>query len=543
MRGGTLTLEVGIRCNNRCGHCHQAVLRFAGPVEGEPSTGELLDGIGRARHEGYDEIAFTGGEPTLRRDLPDLIRAARAAGFERASVTTNGRMLSYPAYARTLIEAGLTGISVSLHGPDAMLHDGVTGAPGSFRQAAKGLTVVIATAAAAGVPLQACTITVLTPATLPRLRETLCLAGSLGTRLHILQPFIVSRETLHLAPQHLAGLDELIEGIERAVAGGLPHGGRIKPYNLPPCRLTHLGEVLEVQSYRTVTHKEHEQDSPDHGPAPVSAQHVRIPACSGCEFPCPGIRLEHVTGDAMADGIQDDVLARPAGSRPILGALDLLGARALRRLLPALATAGQSPARVFRGGAAIAPLADLLEACRAADVPEVCHLLRPASIRLPDRHVHLPGNLDQVARDLAAFRAGTAPLPSLMLPLGALFSPDQDIDAGRLDALLDTLAAAGGRRLFLIAPDHLDSDVPVPDAAFLEAAERALPGLVRRWRSRGIEPTLVSVAPPAGRNFHDRVRPFLPVEDWSGQLARHRYSGWRFAWVMASDPIWLYPSS
>jgi len=66
-----------------------------------------------AAAEGIREVRVTGGEPLVRKDLPDLIKMlAGIPGIEDLSLTTNGIFLD--TYAKTLAEAGLKRVNISL---------------------------------------------------------------------------------------------------------------------------------------------------------------------------------------------------------------------------------------------------------------------------------------------------------------------------------------------------------------------------------------------------------------------------------------------
>ena len=97
-------LEVTRRCNLRCRYC------FAeGGAEAEdPSAEECRSAIREiVRQCGQPLLQFSGGEPTLRDDLPELIRCAREAGCSYTQVNTNGiRLARDPDYAERLAEAG-----------------------------------------------------------------------------------------------------------------------------------------------------------------------------------------------------------------------------------------------------------------------------------------------------------------------------------------------------------------------------------------------------------------------------------------------------
>ncbi|MEJ7655331.1 MAG: GTP 3',8-cyclase MoaA, partial [Chloroflexia bacterium] len=108
-----LRVSVIDKCNFRCTYCM--------PAEGLPwlKKAELLsfDEIERlvriCVERGVKEIRLTGGEPTVRAGLPELIeRLGRIPGLESLSLTTNGFLLK--RMAMELAEAGLTRINVSL---------------------------------------------------------------------------------------------------------------------------------------------------------------------------------------------------------------------------------------------------------------------------------------------------------------------------------------------------------------------------------------------------------------------------------------------
>jgi cyclic pyranopterin phosphate synthase len=112
---GDLRISVTDRCNFRCVYCM--------PEEGMQwlAAERILSFSEIARLAqvfvklGIREIRLTGGEPTVRAELPSLIRQLvplRDLGLESLSLTTNGFRL--PTLAKDLAEAGLTRINVSL---------------------------------------------------------------------------------------------------------------------------------------------------------------------------------------------------------------------------------------------------------------------------------------------------------------------------------------------------------------------------------------------------------------------------------------------
>lgn len=98
-------LEVTKRCNLRCRFC------FAdrGRPEKDPTLEELKAAIRDiVRQCGNPLLQLSGGEPTLRDDLPELVHYAKEAGCSYVQVNTNGiRLAQEPEYAKKLAEAGL----------------------------------------------------------------------------------------------------------------------------------------------------------------------------------------------------------------------------------------------------------------------------------------------------------------------------------------------------------------------------------------------------------------------------------------------------
>ncbi len=130
-----IDVKAGWSCNNRCTFCVQGDKRFEYADKTTDEVKAMLD-EGRADAEG---LVFTGGEVTIRKDLPELVRHARALGFTTIQIQTNGRMLAAMPVLERLVEAGVTEVSPALHGPTAAVHDALTRATGSFRQTVKGI--------------------------------------------------------------------------------------------------------------------------------------------------------------------------------------------------------------------------------------------------------------------------------------------------------------------------------------------------------------------------------------------------------------------
>ncbi len=125
----------GYRCNNQCLFCMESEKR-AYP---ERDTRTVMRDIAVARRSGSDYLEIIGGEATIRPDILQLVEFASSRGFKTVMLATNGRMLSYPDFAKKLVRAGVTDLVFSIHGHNAKVHDMLTGAKGSFDELMLGI--------------------------------------------------------------------------------------------------------------------------------------------------------------------------------------------------------------------------------------------------------------------------------------------------------------------------------------------------------------------------------------------------------------------
>ena len=131
-------IRLGFRCNARCGFCYYQD-QLDTPKSHEPTTSQLRSQLRVLRKCGATEVEFTGGEPTIRSDLPELACHARELGFVNISVINNGLRAASMSYVRSLVAAGVNDFLFSVHGHTAELHDLHTGIPGSFKAILKAM--------------------------------------------------------------------------------------------------------------------------------------------------------------------------------------------------------------------------------------------------------------------------------------------------------------------------------------------------------------------------------------------------------------------
>ncbi len=164
-----MDLALTYRCNNDCAHCYNARPRDYP----ELPTDQWLRMLDRLWELGIPHVVFTGGEPTLRKDLPALVAHAERNG-QITGLNTNARRLSDPAYLRQLVDAGLDHVQVTVESHDAAIHDAMVKATGAWKQTIAGLENALDS------PLFVMTNTTMLQANSPYLAETLQFLASLG---------------------------------------------------------------------------------------------------------------------------------------------------------------------------------------------------------------------------------------------------------------------------------------------------------------------------------------------------------------------------
>ncbi len=112
-----LRISVTDRCNLRCTYCMPAAGLKWRSAEQLLSNDEIMAVASLMAQMGVRKIRLTGGEPTTRVDLAELVaRLKTIEGIETVSLTTNGVL--FAQYAQALKQAGLDGVNISLDSLD-----------------------------------------------------------------------------------------------------------------------------------------------------------------------------------------------------------------------------------------------------------------------------------------------------------------------------------------------------------------------------------------------------------------------------------------
>jgi len=123
-----LEISVGHNCNASCIFCYSSHTKDKNKM----STEKIKLILERYAEKGYKDVAFTGGEPTIRKDIFILISYAKQLGYNYVTLKTNMFMLYYPSFVKKLEKCGLDNISFSIFGFGDKSYSKITGVSKGF---------------------------------------------------------------------------------------------------------------------------------------------------------------------------------------------------------------------------------------------------------------------------------------------------------------------------------------------------------------------------------------------------------------------------
>ncbi|HOX43243.1 MAG TPA: radical SAM protein [Myxococcota bacterium] len=214
--GHELQLRVITRCNARCAFCQS----LGQPPDLVTEAAAIRARIAASAARGARRVVFTGGEPTLRRDLGSLVRFAREQGAS-VNLQTNGLLLARPGRAQALADAGLESIFLALHSATPAVHDAMLCVRGAHARALAAARACQAAGIQVGVN---CVLTTRNQGGLARLVELL--TERLAPRgLHLCLSFVAPEggalEHLELMPRLREAADEMAGALDLGAARGL----------------------------------------------------------------------------------------------------------------------------------------------------------------------------------------------------------------------------------------------------------------------------------------------------------------------------------
>lgn len=163
-----MTRDGAWHCNQKCLHCYAA----GQPLSDTPelTTAQWKEILTKLRAANIPQVTFTGGEPTLRADLVELVDAAQ---WFVTRLNTNGRLLT-PALCQKLYDASLDSVQVTLYSHDKDIHNALVGADG-FDDTVAGIRAAVAAGLSVSVNTPLCSLNT-------AYDETLRFVHSLGVR-------------------------------------------------------------------------------------------------------------------------------------------------------------------------------------------------------------------------------------------------------------------------------------------------------------------------------------------------------------------------
>lgn len=319
-------------CNNRCSFCTTGWLMRAEAASaglGHPPRELVRAKLEEAYSRGARRALFQGGEPTLRRDLGELVRDAYELGYLATTVFTNGRMAASRAGARWLAGMNVTWFQLSIQGGNARAHDASVGATGAFEQTIAGARRLLELGQR--VKINA----VLTTHLLDSLDDLASLMLSLGPEevgLDTVKPsaaFEASRESYaRLVPPLSRHREPLVRAMLRMDRGGLV--ARLTSF--PPCLAPGAEHLVSEEA--ATTESQQTSGALVHKLAWKRSLQVKAPSCAACVYDatCGGVYAPYAAlygTDELAP-----VTERPRPPAPRLDAApDTAFTRQLRRLL------------------------------------------------------------------------------------------------------------------------------------------------------------------------------------------------------------------
>jgi len=214
-----MDLALTYNCNNNCFFCYTG-----GPRKGrELSTAEWKTALDNLWNSGIPQVVFTGGEPTLRNDLIELVNHAQQFV---TGLITNGRKLA--ALAPELHRVSLDYVQVSLESHLPEVHDRMVGVNGAWQETCDGIRGAIASG------LEVITNTTLTKDNIALFPDLMKTGPSLGLKIMACNTIICSGRGACSKQNSEVPLTEFKSAISRAVEAANKAGIRLEWYS-PTC--------------------------------------------------------------------------------------------------------------------------------------------------------------------------------------------------------------------------------------------------------------------------------------------------------------------
>lgn len=314
---GLLDVILLYDCNLACDFC--TIMADVDRADGVAATlrarsltaAKVVDAMKRDRARGYDAIAFTGGEPTLRSDLLPLVRKARELGFTSIKLQTNGLVFASAVNLERAIDAGVTRWHLSIHAHREAEYDAIVRTTARYAAMLASLDAMVARG------LDPIVDVLISRRTLPELVSCIAWLADRGVRRVDL--WMVSLTDANRASvEQLPSYDEVEPVVHEALALARERGLEARSLHLPRCVLggdhAHAHDPGRAIEHDGRVHVLSPNDDFELVASKLTPQ-IKVAACEGCvhDAICPGLRADYldVFGDreiALRRG-QSSVLA------------------------------------------------------------------------------------------------------------------------------------------------------------------------------------------------------------------------------------------
>jgi radical SAM protein with 4Fe4S-binding SPASM domain len=130
--------DITNKCNLNCKHCYSGSGKSR---QNELSISEVKIGIDKLYNAGVSLIAFSGGEPLMRKDFFEILQYCKDIGMA-VSVASNGTLITREV-ASKLKDFEIWNVQISLDGKDEYTHDSFRGVNGAFNRTVEGIKNVV----------------------------------------------------------------------------------------------------------------------------------------------------------------------------------------------------------------------------------------------------------------------------------------------------------------------------------------------------------------------------------------------------------------
>jgi MoaA/NifB/PqqE/SkfB family radical SAM enzyme len=282
----------GYSCNNNCRFCYDGGHKRTLP---DMSTRTIKKELLMGRKRGSDFVDFLGGEPTIRRDIFDLVGYSKKLGFKTISMTTNGKLFYYRDFARRMIDAGLNSAVFSIHGHTPQLHDYLTRSRNSYMYASTGMSNLKKISK----KIYICTNTVIVRDNyrfLPRIAENNAKLGADGMEFMFIHPRGHAMESFE---EIVPALTEISDYLKPTINAGVSRG--IKHTVIRYIPMCYMGmDIKYLSEFESMKRLREHHIGPEFRDLDVEknrALHGRVkgPQCVACKYfnICEGIFKEY----------------------------------------------------------------------------------------------------------------------------------------------------------------------------------------------------------------------------------------------------------